>query len=106
MTHFMLLWFGFFVVFLLGFAFGMLTAWRRYALAIADRDAEAKRQTEMLAGYMTKGVDFNQQILSLIQLQNAKPKLVSVDWDLLTQAANGAGFTIVKAAPRATERTH
>lgn len=99
------LWVGF-MLFLIGATCGMLAAWRRYALAIEDRDHRAQREAAKVAGFMIKGVEFNQQILTLLQLQNVKAKLVSVDWDLLTQAANGAGFTIVKAKPRATERVN
>lgn len=95
-----------FVLFLAGFCAGCLVVGRRYRLALEDRDAEAKRHTEMVSGYMMKGVDFNQSILDILRVQGQQPRSVTIDWTLLTQAANGAGFTLVKAEPRATERAH
>lgn len=94
-TMIVLIWAGC-VIFLGGAGCGMLAAWRRYRNAIEDRDAQAKRDAEAIAGYMTRGVEFNQNILALLQIQNSKPRQVSVDWELLTQAANGAGYTLVK----------
>jgi len=93
-------------LFLLGTLCGMSVAWKRYRNAIEDRDAKAKREAEKVAGFMTKGVEFNQQIIDILRMQNAVPRQVTIDWAVLTSAANGAGFTLVKAEPRATERVN
>jgi len=94
------------VMFLLGSLCGMAVAWKRYRNAIEDRDAQAKREAEKVAGLMAKGVKFNQQIIDILRVLNAMPRQVTIDWTLLIQAANGAGFTLVKAEPRATERVN
>ena len=94
------------VMFLLGSLCGMAVAWKRYRNAIEDRDAQAKREAEKVAGLMAKGVKFNQQIIDILRMQNAVPRQVTIDWAVLTSAANGAGFTLVKAEPRATERVN
>jgi len=93
-------------LFLLGTLCGMSVAWKRYRNAIEDRDAQAKREAEKVSGFMIKGVEFNQQILDILRAQGAMPRNLIVDWTVLTQAANGAGFTLVKAEPRATERVN
>ena len=94
------------VMFLLGSLCGMVVAWKRYRNAIDDRDAQAKRDAEQVAAFMTRGVEFNQSILNILRVQGAAPRQVTIDWTLLIQAANGAGFTLVKAEPRATERVN
>lgn len=94
------------MVFVAGALCGVGIAWKRYRNVIEDRDAQAKRMNDMVTGYMTKGVDFNQSILDILRVQGQQPRSVTIDWTLLTQAANGAGFTLVKAEPRATERAH
>lgn len=94
------------MLFIGGCCCGLWIASKRYARAIEDRDAEAKRASEAVSCYMMQGVDFNKQILGILQAQGAMPRTVTIDWTLLTQAANGAGFTLVKAEPRATERVN
>jgi len=93
-------------LFLLGTLCGMSIVWKRYRNAIEDRDAQAKREAEKVSGFMTKGVEFNQQILDILRVQGSVPRQVTIDWAVLTSAANGAGFTLVKAEPRVTERAH
>ena len=53
-------------LFLLGTLCGMSIVWKRYRNAIEDRDAQAKREAEKVSGFMTKGVEFNQQILDIL----------------------------------------
>ena len=94
------------VMFLLGSLCGMVVAWKRYRNAIDDRDAQAKRDAEQVAAFMTRGVEFNQSILNILRVQGAAPRQVTIDWAVLTSAANGAGFTLMKAQPSASERVN
>ena len=91
------------MLFIGGCCCGLWIASKRYARAIEDRDAAAKREAEKIAVFMVKGVEFNQSILDILRVQGAAPRTVTIDWTLLTQAANGVGFTLVKATPPVTE---
>jgi len=77
-------------LFLLGTLCGMSIVWKRYRNAIEDRDAQAKREAEKVSGFMTKGVEFNQQILDILRVQGSVPRQVTIDWAVLTSAANGS----------------
>lgn len=90
------------VAFLLG---GVFAAWVEHERRGRTREqvlAEQRRLFASVAGYMQSGNLIIETFRKTLEAHGAARAAVSVDWDLLRNAANGAGFTLVKdPAPRA-----
>lgn len=99
--HWVLLAWCSMVAFLLGGAFAMWAERKRRQRQREDAAAQDRRLLGVIAKYMQSGTTFHSAIMKLMEARHDVRTSVNVDWDLLRNAANGAGFTLVKdAAPR------